>query len=391
MKILIISHMYPSIHNSMAGIFVHKQALALKKQGCDIKVVSPVPFAPFPLSILSRKWKEYADIPTQTVIDGIDVYYPRYLEFPKGFLFHLSGFFMALGIKRTVKKIYESFKFNIIHANVALPDGYAAMIIGRDYPAEKLITIHGQDFQNTICKSESCRKALDKALNSADNIIAVSNKLKDIVKDKNYYNKISVVYNGIDISDIEAENSIKPDKINIISVSNLIKTKGIEYNIKALARLIKKHSNLHYYIIGAGVEEAYLKSLTESLNLTNYISFLGKKENKDVLKWVKACDIFSLPSYMEGFGVAYIEAMAQGLPVIGVKGEGISDIIINGENGLLIERQNLNSLEKALSYLIENPEKRTEIGEKAKALVLEYLTWDENAKKMVNIYNKLNI
>lgn len=390
MKILIISHMYPSSCNPMAGIFVHKQALALKKAGCDIKVVSPVPFAPFPLNVISRKWKEYAKVPKHTVMDGIDVYYPRYLEFPRGFLFHRSGFFMALGIKSTVKKIYESFKFNIIHANVALPDGYAAMITARDYPVKKLITIHGQDFQNTINKNESCRKALDKALESSDGIITVSSKLRNIVKDKSYYNKISVVYNGIDIQAVEAEKSVRADRINIISVSNLKKTKGIEYNIKALASLVKRYDNLHYYIIGAGEEEANLKGLAESLNITRSISFLGKKQHQEVLKWVAACDIFSLPSYREGFGIAYIEAMSLGIPVIGVKGEGIADIIINKENGLLVERQDINSLKEALSFLIENREKGIEIGEKAKALVLNHFTWKENAEHIVNIYNNLN-
>lgn len=84
MKILVISHMYPSSFNKISGIFVHQQVKALVEEGCEVKVVSPIPYAPYMLSFLNKKWKAYRNVPYRDNIDFIDIYHPRYIEFPRG-------------------------------------------------------------------------------------------------------------------------------------------------------------------------------------------------------------------------------------------------------------------------------------------------------------------
>ncbi|MBE6064763.1 glycosyltransferase [Clostridium cochlearium] len=398
MKVLIISHMYPSTFNSMAGIFVHQQVKTLKEKGIEVKVISPVPLAPFPLNLISKKWARYREIPYKTNIEGIDVYYPRYLEFPKGIMFHRSGFFMAKGIKRIINKVYKEFKFDLIHSHVAVPDGYAGMILNKEFKVPHVVTIHGQDFQNTISRNINCKKALFNVLNHIDKIITVSNKLKNVVKDENFYNKIEVVNNGIDKDYISVdkiqENYIEKNRINknlikILSVSNLKETKGIHINLKAIAKLKEIYSNISYDIIGDGEYRGKLEELIKELGLEDNVSFLGKLEHKEVIDIMKQYDIFSLPSYKEGFGMVYIEAMAQGIPVIGVKGEGIEDAIENGVNGFLVERKNIEELVKIMKFLIENPYKRIDIGKCAIETVLNKFTWNVNADKMISIYNEM--
>ena len=398
MKVLIISHMYPSTFNSMAGIFVHQQVKTLKEKGIEVKVISPVPLAPFPLNLISKKWARYREIPYKTNIEGIDVYYPRYLEFPKGIMFHRSGFFMAKGIKRIINKVYKEFKFDLIHSHVAVPDGYAGMILNKEFKVPHVVTIHGQDFQNTISRNINCKKALFNVLNHIDKIITVSNKLKNVVKDENFYNKIEVVNNGIDKDYISVdkiqENYIEKNRINknlikILSVSNLKETKGIHINLKAIAKLKEIYSNISYDIIGDGEYRGKLEELIKELGLEDNVSFLGKLEHKEVIDIMKQYDIFSLPSYKEGFGMVYIEAMAQGIPVIGVKGEGIEDAIENGVNGFLVERKNIEELVKIMKFLIENPHKRIDIGKCAIETVLNKFTWNVNADKMISIYNEM--
>lgn len=398
MKVLIISHMYPSTFNSMAGIFVHQQVKTLKEKGIEVKVISPVPLAPFPLNLISKKWARYREIPYKTNIEGIDVYYPRYLEFPKGIMFHRSGFFMAKGIKRIINKVYKEFKFDLIHSHVAVPDGYAGMILNKEFKVPHVVTIHGQDFQNTISRNINCKKALFNVLNHIDKIITVSNKLKNVVKDENFYNKIEVVNNGIDKDYISVdkiqENYIEKNRINknlikILSVSNLKETKGIHINLKAIAKLKEIYSNISYDIIGDGEYRGKLEELIKELGLEDNVSFLGKLEHKEVIDIMKQYDIFSLPSYKEGFGMVYIEAMAQGIPVIGVKGEGIEDAIENGVDGFLVERKNIEELVKIMKFLIENPYKRIDIGKCAIETVLNKFTWNVNADKMISIYNEM--
>lgn len=298
---------------------------------------------------------------------------------------------MARGVAKTIENIHRDFKFDIIHSHVALPDGYAGMVINKKYNAQHVVTIHGQDFQNTMYRNDKCKYELFKVLNNVDRIITVSNKLKEMVKGENFYSKITTVNNGID-EDIILKSYIEGqqrDEIKIISVSNLKETKGIQYNLYALSELVKKYENIHYDIIGDGEYRFKLENLVDELSLRPFVSFLGKKEHVEVISLLNNYDIFSLPSYKEGFGMVYIEAMAQGLPVIGIKGEGISDVIENGVNGFLVEGKNKEELVGVLEKLISDKDMRIAVGKNALKTVKENFTWKKNAQNVVKIYKQL--
>lgn len=179
------------------------------------------------------------------------------------------------------------------------------------------------------------------------------------------------------------------NKIEVLSVSNLKEAKGIQFNIKAVGVLIEKYPNIQYNIVGDGEYKEELDKLIKELALEENIKFLGKLPYDEVIENMRKCDIFSLPSYKEGFGMVYIEAMAQGKPVIGIKGEGIADVIDNGVNGFLVQGKNIEELTETLDYLICNEEKRKEIGHNAKNEVINNYTWDMNAEKLINTYKSL--
>lgn len=393
MKVLVISHMYPSTFNESSGIFVHKQMKSLIEQGCDIKVICPVPWAPFPINKFSGKWKRYSQIPRNNHVENIKVYYPRYIEFPKGYFFDKSGYMMYKGIKKLALKLHQKYKFDLIHSHVAFPDGFSGMLLNENIKLPHIVTVHGQDFQNTIYRNEKCRQNLFKVMNKVDRVIAVSNKLKNIVKGEEFIDKLEVVNNGIDIQECTVNNDIKVKKpknsILILSVSNLYKPKGIDLNIKAIAKLVKKYPNILYYIIGDGVERKNLERLVCDNNLSDNVVFLGRLNHDKVMSYMSICDIFSLPSWKEGFGVVYIEAMAHAKPVIGVRGEGMEDAIINKENGLLVEPKDIDSLVEALQFLIDNKQKALKIGKLGKETVINDFTWKKNAKKMLEVYEIL--
>ena len=101
-----------------------------------------------------------------------------------------------------------------------------------------------------------------------------------------------------------------------------------------------------------------------------------------------ACDIFILPSYDEAFGVVYLEAMSFKKPVIGTEGEGIEDIIKDGENGLLVKPRDVASIVEKLELLIRSPKLRNELGIKGFNSI-KNLTWENNAREMIKIYERL--
>lgn len=395
MKVLVISHMYPSVFNEMSGIFVHHQVKALVAKGIKVQVVSPVPWAPFPVNHLSSKWKSYSNIPERTVYDGINLWHPRYLTFPRAWFFSSSGQRMYRGIKDVMQKIYQEFQFDLIHAHVALPDGFAAMKIKYLYHKPMITTIHGQDLYITINKNKNCKVALNKVFKKADKIITVSSKLKKMAaNDIGFNDKIMVIGNGVPFNKIIAkkDNTLSGKMANskiILSASSLFYRKGIYFNLRAFSKLVDKYTDLKYQIIGDGPEKNRLKKFAIDLGINNQVEFLGKLSHENVLSYMARADIFSLPSWNEGFGVVYIEAMAQGKPVIGCRGEGIEDFVEHKKTGMLVKPKNIDNLVEALDFLLSFPDEARIIGVKARNLVLENYTWEKNAGKMMEVYQEV--
>jgi glycosyltransferase involved in cell wall biosynthesis len=385
--------MYPSTWNEAAGIFVHEQVKALFRQGCKVKVIAPVPWAPYPINRLSVKWKAYSGIPFHSSWEGIEVYYPRYPVFPKAMFFASSGERMYWGIRDLINRVYCEFPFDVIHAHVALPDGFAAMRLKEKYHRPLVVTIHGQDLQVTLYRNARCKRALVNVFEQADKVIVVSTKLKRIAQAEiGYAEKIVVINNGIAPEKLGLRNRLTSsgtDHKTILSVSNLVASKGIDLNLIAISKLIEKHPKLKYVIIGDGPEKKNLRKLASSLGLANSVEFLGRLPHDKVMQWMAQADVFSLPSWREGFGVVYLEAMAHGKPVIACRGEGIEDVVKDGETGLLVIPKDVDNLVEALSFLLSHPKEAQAMGERARKLVLENYTWEKNAERTIEVYREV--
>ena len=394
MKVLVLSHMYPNSMNPVYGIFVHEQVKALKNLGHDVNVISPVPWAPFPINIINKKWNQYSNINKYEQIEGIDVYHPRKITLPRKILYDKSGKFYYKAIKNITNKIHQNFKFDIIHSHVSLPDGIAGSYLSDLFKVPSITTIHGQDLQQTININKKCYDKIGLSFKKNDAIIFVSEKLKDIAIEEfpRFSDKYHIISNGLNLDKIFTINSrLKKqykNKTVLLSVSNLKKTKGIDLNLKAVNKVTEKKENIYYIIVGDGTQKENLKSLAKELGIEENVEFTGRLPHDKVMEYMSICDVFSLPSWQEGFGIVYIEAMAHEKPVIACKGEGIDGIIKNGENGILVSPKSVNDLSKAIFHLLNNDNLRKEISKKAQKTAKEY-TWENNAINTMKLYKKL--
>ena len=392
MRVLVLSHMYPSTFSEVYGIFVHEQVKALVAKGIEVQVVSPVPWAPFPINRMSQKWKAYSEIPAQSVWDGIKVWYPRYLTFPKAWFFAFSGRRMYHGIKDIVAKIYQEFPFDLLHAHVALPDGYAGALLGQRFGRPLVVTIHGQDAYVTIERDRRCRSNVELALKNSRKVVVVSHRLRDMLLQQIgpwLADKLEVVGNGVNVeqaADMDLNDRLEP---YLLTVGYLIRRKAHKYVLQAFARLTKYYPNLEYVIIGDGPERKNLLALVKKLGLQSKVQFLGMRSHNEVISYMRKCRVFVLPSWDEAFGVVYVEAMAHGKPVIACRGEGPEDFIEHGKTGMLVKPRDVNSLVEALDFLLSHPEKAKAMGERARKLVLENFTWEKNAEKTISVYEEV--
>lgn len=392
MKVLEISHLYPVPYDSLLGIAMHGQIKTLRNKGCEVLVISPIPWTPFPIKYMSNKWRLYSKVSTHKIIEDIETFYPRYLVFPKAYFLASSGIRMYYGIKKLIKKLWPIFPFDIIHAHMALPDGYAAMLLSCDYSKPFVVTFQATDLDITASRNDKCLQSLQKVFFAADKVISPSPRLSRQFSERFKIPPNTVGY-GINPEDVfYGDSNLSAEYKNyrlLLSVSRLIPTKGIGLNLHALKKMVAKYDNLLYLIIGDGPARQELECLVNDLGLKGHVKFIGQQPHNRVMEYMSICEIFTMPSWQETFGLVYIEAMAQGKPIIGCQGQGVDGIVEHGKTGLLVKAKDVDSLVETLDFLLSHPSEAQVIGKRARDLVLENYTWERSAEKLVEVYRDI--
>lgn len=204
--------------------------------------------------------------------------------------------------------------------------------------------------------------------------------------------KIVIIYNGVnferfterDKSDSRRELSIPKDCKVIVSVGRLHKQKGYIYLIDAMRGVVDNQEDTKLYILGEGKERVILEKRIKENNLDNHIHLVGNVKN--VNDYLRAADIFVMPSLWEGFSLVAVEAAYTKLPIVGTSTGILPEIIKEGENGFLVESGNPKVLAEKIKYVLELPEeKRKEIGKNSCKTVEEKFS----IKRMASEYEKL--
>lgn len=399
MRVLMLSHMYPNAVSPLGGIFVRQQAVALARLGVEINVVAPVPWVPGFMAGRGN-WGGYPLVPFQEQPDGFPVYHPRVLEFPRSLFFEFYPQTYARGIQRVfTEQIARG--VDIIHAHVAHPDGAAALRFGRKLNIPVVVTIHGQDFAYTLNRSRICADSIRATLRDASGVILVSEKLKNqygLEAGEDQLEKFRVIYNGVDLEDVVQRSELQGIHLNhgqkksrrvLLSVGFLRPDKGHAMVLKALPALTHEFPDLEYRIVGDGSERVKLETLTEELGLGKHVFFLGSLPHHEAMREMGKCDIFILPSWNEAFGVVYLEAMANGKPIIGTVGEGIAEILSVEGVGKAVPPKDVLAITEAIRGLFANPEQAKGMGARGKDLVTRQFTWKYNAQKTLKLYEEI--
>lgn len=230
--------------------------------------------------------------------------------------------------------------------------------------------------------------------------IAVSGQTKkDILRLPFIKNKIFVVHHGCDVFDLEdrenarqfltkaLNNRVAPadNKIWLGTIAELHTNKGLDIAAQAMAELKKKFPDFIYLIIGGGEKKAELEELITKLNLEDSVFLAG--EIPEARKYLKALDIFILPSRTESLGLALLEAGIAKLPAIASDTGGIPEIITSKENGLLFSVSDFAGLADNLELLIKNKELQDQYGENLYSTVTQKFSLGRMFKETEKLYN----
>lgn len=193
-------------------------------------------------------------------------------------------------------------------------------------------------------------------------------------------NKIKVIYCGIILKDYQGI-SFKPQnsdgRVSLLTVARLHPVKGHKYLLQALNLLIEKiNFKFDLFLAGDGSEMGFLKDLTAKLNLTDMVHFLGNQSQSQVYDLLQKCDYFVLPSISEGLPIVLLEAMASSRLVIAPDVNGIPELVVDNETGLLFEPENSDGLALAIERAISDPDKYSSMIMAARSKVVNQFSKD---------------
>ena len=346
MKVLVFTSLYPNNVWPNHGVFIKERMTQFAQfDGCEIKVVAPVPYFPSALR-LNWRWK-FSQIALREIRDSVEVYHPRFLIPPKlGMIFY--GLLMALASITTIREIRKEFDFDLIDAHYVYPDGLAAIFIGFLFKRPVVVSARGSDI-NLYGTLPFIRKLLQYTLRRAVRVIAVCQALKKAMVSLGVsQEKIEVVPNGVDTSKFycvpkhEARQrlGLPADKKIVLSVGGLIPRKGFDLLIQAVAILLSgsEMRNLHLVIAGEGPSRDHLTRLASALGCGNTVQFAGAIPHQQLYLWYSAADCFCLASSREGWPNVILESLACGTPVVATDIWGVPEVINSGAVGLLTQR-----------------------------------------------------
>jgi teichuronic acid biosynthesis glycosyltransferase TuaC len=316
----------------------------------------------------------------------------RFPSLPCGLGLPSSGALLFARLLRKVREFHRTNPIDVIHAHGALPCGHAAALLSRELDVPFVVTVHGLDVFSTNqvrgLAGEWADRVSRLVYQSARSIICVSQRVRDqFIGNMPDPASATVIHNGVDSELFCPADSTAPSH-TILSVGNLIPTKGHALLVRAFSQIGERFPQFVLEIVGEGQELPRLRKLVRNLTIAHKVHFLGRQNRRDVARAMQGCALFALPSSYEGLGCAYLEAMSAGKAVIGCRGQGIGDVIEHGVNGWLIQPDNLEEMITALSLLLSNAQLRCKLGRAARATIVQNFTFEHQADQLNRVYRE---
>ncbi len=314
------------------------------------------------------------------------------------------GYRFALPIGFAVNKL-RKIKPDIIHTHTPFSVGWEAVWPAKIFGIPIVGTHH--TFYNHYLKHAKIDYAWAKKIswkytvgyyNRCNLVLSPSKSLADELKFQGLKKLVKAFPNPVDTEFFHPVASrTKKEELkkllgikgaSLVYMGRVSYEKSIDQVIKAAALAMKKIPNLQFAIVGDGPERKKLEKLVKDLEIEKNVLFLGIKHEKDLVEALQANDVFLTASKTENMPVSILEAMATGLPVIGVDALGIPEIVLNNVNGFIVSPDKIESMAGKILQLIEDVKLRERFSKKSRELSLDY-SQGEIAKKLENEYNQL--
>jgi teichuronic acid biosynthesis glycosyltransferase TuaC len=410
-KVAVVAEFYPRQGDPVLGVWAHRQALAARDAGAEVRVlvlhrlIPPrASFAAGPGGAAHALAKLVRE-PRKQTHDGLQVTYVPYVSPPRSGSYARWGAWAAPALGLALRRLHRAFPFELIHAHNAVPAGDAvrrALTGLRPLRVPLVISVHGGDVLYTAAApptgSAAGAAAVARVLGAARLVLANSRGIAELARTHGA-GETRVVHLGADLlrtahPSRRAESSGRaetmggpPPSPSLVTVAHLVARKRHGDVLRALAVLGQRHPTLRYAIVGEGPERVVLEGLAARLGISERVDFHGQLPPAEALEQARRCTLFVMPSTEEAFGVAYIEAMAAGLPAIGCRGEpGPEEIAAAGDGFMLVPPGDIERLSQRIDELLSDSHRLREASQRARATVAANFTWERCGAQTLAAY-----
>ncbi len=286
----------------------------------------------------------------------------------------------------------------IINAHWLIPQGFVGLLAGRLFGARVVVTIHGQDATFKLGGNMGRLVLAVKrfVLKHADAVVVNSTANQALCQKIWPEREYPIIPMGVDATRFaERPKHKKGDIFEVLFVGRLAEVKGVIYLCQAMKLLQKKRKDTHLTVVGDGPERPALESFVLENSLEDVIAFAGWVQPTELPQYYANADVFAGPSIrdsasrIEAFGLVFAEASAAGLPVVTTNVGGVTDIVKDGETGLVVPQKDSQALYEALEYLYTHRTRGKEMGRRGQKFVTENFSWEAITKRYLDLFASL--
>jgi len=390
MRILFFSHLFPNQYEPNSGIFNIQRGVSLKKMGHTVYYIVPISIIPplkyiFPIPHLSSIVKYYNSfklICSEYGFTQKDIFGVKWFPLPKRFFWAYQNWALNLTAGKRIKKLLNEINPDLIITSVLHPEGTYSRYFKKNGNFPVIAIAEGSELLVYPKYYSKISKIIETINQYCDMIVLVSGNMAEVAGENNKFKNMRVIKNGYDRDTFRyiERNGNGTNMVHVLSVGNLETVKGHDVLLEA----VKMLPDVRLTIAGDGeCYNAYKQYIAEN-KLTGRVDLKGYVKQQELVKLFETVDLFCLPSRSEGFGIAAVEAMACGVPVIANATGEMKFILRNGVNGFLLDELTPKAIAEKITL-----SSGINWDRKAIASSVGDYGWDKWGFEMNNIFNEL--
>ncbi len=310
-------------------------------------------------------------------------------------LFEHQPYDLALATKMAT--VMRSEKLDLLHVHYAIPHSISAILARESIKQKRYVpvitTLHGTDI-TLVGADRSYLPITRYGLQQSDGVTAVSKFLKRATIETFDFDEIEVIpnficalhYKRLEGSPLHEELAPNGEKL-LVHVSNFRAVKRPLDCVEVFAKVKEQGENVRLVMVGDGPERSATYYRAEQLNVKNDVVFVGKQAN--IADYLGVSDVFLLPSELESFGLAALEAQACELPVIATRIGGIPEVVNDGETGFLSDVGDTEKMTLDTLTLLRDDDMRRAFGARGRELAVERYSTDKIIPQYIAFYEKI--